>query len=165
MSIIKFAKKNKAEQILYTERWKILIVDDEIEVHNMTKNVLSNFVFENKQLEFISAFTGQEAIEILKKHNDIAVILLDVVMETDDAGLIVTKKIRKELKNKKVRIVLRTGQPGLAPEKDIIVNYDINDYKEKTELTSNKLFTTIVAAIRSYRDLSIIEQNRIGLKK
>ncbi len=165
MSMIKFSKKEKIQEDIYTEKWKILIVDDEPEVHKITKTVLKEFLFEHKKLDFLSAYSGAEAIEILKDHKDIAVILLDVVMETDDAGLIVVKKIREELKNTKVRIILRTGQPGLAPEKDVILNYDINDYKEKTELSSIKLFSSIVTAIRSYRDLSIIEQNKIGLKK
>ena len=165
MGMMKFAKKEKKEEKIYLAKWKVLIVDDELEVHNMTKSVLKEFVFEHKKLELFSAFSGSEAIEILKEHTDMAVVLLDVVMESDDAGLVVAKKIREELDNHKVRVILRTGQPGLAPEKDIIVNYDINDYKEKTELSALKLFSSLVAAIRSYRDLSIIEQNKIGLKK
>ncbi len=165
MALVKFAKKEKVESNFFDEKWKVFIVDDEIEVHTITKSVLKDFVFEHKQLEFLSAYSGQEAIEMLKLHPDIAVILLDVVMETDDAGLIVVEQIRNELQNKKVRIILRTGQPGLAPQRDVILNYDINDYKEKTELSSTKLFTSVISALRSYRDLSIIEQNRIGLRK
>jgi len=165
MGTIKFAKKEKKDDEIYNERWKILIVDDEPEVHTITKIVLKEFIFEHKKLEFISAFSGKEALGKLKEHDDIAIILLDVVMETDDAGLIVSQKIRNDLNNYRVRIILRTGQPGVAPEKNIILNYDINDYKEKTELTSTKLYSTIITALRSYRDLSIIEQNKIGLKK
>jgi response regulator RpfG family c-di-GMP phosphodiesterase len=97
-------------------------------------------------------------MEKLINDDDIAIILLDIVMETDDAGLKVVKKIRNDLKNSKVRIILRTGQPGLAPQKEVILNYDINDYKEKTELTSIKLFSSVVTAIRSYKDLNTIEQ-------
>lgn len=165
MGKLKFIKKDIIEQNLLDEKWKILIVDDEPEVHRISKSVLKEFVFENKKLEFLSAFSGKEALEILEKTENIAVILLDVVMETDDAGLIVAKKVREELHNNKVRIVLRTGQPGLAPEKEVLLDYDINDYKEKTELSSAKLFTTVVTAIRSYRDLCIIDQNKKGLKK
>jgi response regulator RpfG family c-di-GMP phosphodiesterase len=165
MASIKFATKEKVTSDIFEEKWKILIVDDEPEVHNITKAVLKEFVFEHKKLDFLSAYSGAEAIKIMKEYDDIAVILLDVVMESDDAGLITAKKIREELNNHKVRIILRTGQPGLAPQKEVILNYDINDYKEKTELSSTKLFTTVVTALRSYRDLSIIEQNRIGLKK
>ncbi len=164
--MMNFAKKTeKIEESLSEEKWRMLIVDDEPGVHNTTKSVLRKFTFENKGLEILSAYSGEEAIELLKKDNDIAVVLLDVVMETDDAGLIVAKRIRDEIGNKIIRIVLRTGQPGTAPEKDVILNYDINDYKEKTELTSLKLFTTMVASLRSYKDLAVIEQNKIGLEK
>lgn len=145
--------------------WKILISDDEKEIHTITKIVLSNFTFENRNVELLDAYTGEETIELLKDHDDIAVILLDVVMETDDAGLQVARSIREELNNQHIRIILRTGQPGSAPEKEVITKYDINDYKEKTELTTTKLFTTVMTALRSYRDLHTIEQNKFGLEK
>lgn len=145
--------------------WKILIVDDEPEVHTVTRLALRDFKLNNVGLTFISAYSGDEAIRQFEIHDDIAVVLLDVVMETDDAGLIVADKIRNELNNTFTRIILRTGQPGQAPEKKVIVNYDINDYKSKTELTAQKLFTVIIAALRSYRDIRTIEQNRVGLAK
>lgn len=146
-------------------RWKVLIVDDEPEVHAVTKLALNDFVFQEKRLEFISAYSGEEAKEIFLEHKDIAVVLLDVVMESDDAGLLVADFVRNEANNNFTRIILRTGQPGQAPERDVIINYDINDYKSKTELTSQKLFTVVIAALRSYRDIMVIEENRIGLEK
>nr|WP_231609319.1 MULTISPECIES: DUF3369 domain-containing protein [unclassified Pseudoalteromonas] len=145
--------------------WKVLIVDDEPEVHAVTKLALSDFEFQNKRLEFISAYSGAEAKELVKEHPDAAIVLLDVVMETDDAGLQVAKFIREEAKNNHIRIILRTGQPGQAPERQVIVNYDINDYKSKTELTAQKLFTVIMSSLRSYRDIISIEQSREGLEK
>jgi len=163
MPKMNFAKKKNKQDT--NGSCKVLIVDDEPEVHTITKSVLRNLVFENKNIEFLSAYNGKEAIDILMKNSNVALVLLDVVMETDDAGLIVVQKIREQLGNKNVRIVLRTGQPGSAPEKEVIDNYDINDYKEKTELTSTKLYTTIMASLRSYRDLNIIERNKQGLQK
>lgn len=147
------------------ERWKVIIVDDEQEVHRLTKLVLSDFVFDGKRLEFISAYDEATALSLIEEHEDAAVILLDVVMDTDDTGLRLVKHIRESLKRSAVRIILRTGQPGQAPERMVIANYDINDYKEKTELTSQKLFTTMMAALRSYRDIMIIENNKLGLEK
>ncbi len=132
------------------KRFKLLIVDDENEIHVMTKLVLHDYQYREYGLEFISAFSGIEAKTILKENPDIACCLLDVVMETKDAGLEVARFIREDICNSKIRIVLRTGQPGKAPEKQVILNYDINDYKEKTELTTQKLFTTITTALRSY---------------
>ncbi len=133
-----------------TESWKILIVDDEAQVHTATDIALRKFVFENKSLKFISAYSATEARQLIQEHPDVAIILLDVIMETDDAGLEFVKYVREVLGNQLVRIILRTGQPGQVPEKSIIINYDINDYKTKTELTTSKLYTTMLTALRSF---------------
>lgn len=140
--------------------WNVLIVDDENEVHDVTELALRNFSFEGKSLRFFHAYTGAEAIRIMADNPDIAVVFLDVVMESDDAGLAVAKSIRTELGNNMTRIILRTGQAGLAPAQEVIVSYEINDYKTKTELTAQKLFTTLVGSLRNYRDLVAIESNR-----
>jgi response regulator RpfG family c-di-GMP phosphodiesterase len=143
--------------------WKLLIVDDEEEVHVITRMVLEGLTFSGKGLTFLSAYSAQQAREILLEQRDIAVILLDVVMETGQAGLELVEIIRSELGNRMVRIILRTGQPGQAPEREVITRYDINDYKQKTELTAQKLFSTVTTAIRSFHDLSTIEKSRQGL--
>lgn len=145
---IPFAEETEPNQS--ETRWKILIVDDDIEVHHVTKLALSDFTFEGKSLTFISAYSGQEAKQLIQAHPDTAIIFLDVVMETEDAGLQVVKYIREELGNQPVRIILRTGQPGQAPENVVAVSYGIDDYKTKTELTSKKLFITVVTALRAF---------------
>jgi len=145
--------------------WKILIVDDEPEVHAVTKLALSDFSFLGRGLKFYSAHSGAEARELIDAHPDAAIVLLDVVMETDDAGLQVARYIREDAKNRFPRIILRTGQPGQAPERTVIINYDINDYKSKTELTAQKLFTAVMSSLRSYRDIMSIDQSRQGLEK
>jgi response regulator RpfG family c-di-GMP phosphodiesterase len=145
--------------------WKTLIVDDERGVHDVTRLVLAGFRFENRPLAFLSAFSAREARDVLRLNPDIAVMLLDVVMETDQAGLEIVRYVREELGNHFIRIVLRTGQPGQAPEHDVIMNYDINDYKEKTELTAQKLATTMFASLRAYRDIMSIEANKRGLER
>ncbi|RUO21232.1 response regulator [Aliidiomarina iranensis] len=147
------------------ERWKILIVDDEPEVHAVTRLALSDFQFLGRGLEFYSAESGEAGCALMREHPDAAIILLDVVMETDDAGLKVARYIREELDNHFIRIILRTGQPGQAPERTVIINYDINDYKSKTELTAQKLFTAVMSSLRSYRDIMSIEHSRRGLEK
>jgi response regulator RpfG family c-di-GMP phosphodiesterase len=157
--------KNSQNEVKEYKKWKILIVDDEPQVHQVTKTVLSDLIIEGRELEFFSAFNEEEAINLLKNNEDIVVVFLDVVMESDDSGLIIVKKIREELNNDLIRIILRTGQPGSAPERDVIVKYKINDYKEKAELTADKLFTTLVVAIRSYQDLYTIKKNKDGLEK
>lgn len=143
--------------------WKILVVDDDEDVHTLTRLTLDAFQFDNRPLQILDAYSGGEAIRILEKNPETALLLLDVVMETEDAGLRVVKHIRKVLKNELVRIVLRTGQPGHAPETAIIRDYDINDYKDKTELSSQKMITTLYTALRSYRDLETLENSNRSL--
>jgi len=131
--------------------WKIIIADDEEEVHGITKMVLEDFLFEERPLQFLSSYSGEETKQLILEHPDTALILLDVVMESDDAGLETIRFIREELKNNIVQIILRTGQPGEAPEQEIISKYEINDYKSKVELTAQKLFTTITASLRAFK--------------
>ncbi|MFM2044364.1 MAG: hypothetical protein RLY86_2940 [Pseudomonadota bacterium] len=143
--------------------WCLLVVDDEPGVHAITQLALKSLEFKGRRLEILSAYSGKEALEVLRGRKDIAVILLDVVMETDDAGLRCARAIREELDNREVRIILRTGQPGQAPEQRVILDYDINDYKAKTELTAQKLLTTMIAALRTYDHIMTIETSRRGL--
>jgi len=145
--------------------WRLLIVDDEPDVHKVTRLALRGIEYKGRGLELLSAHSGQEGFELLRKHPDTALVLLDVVMETEDAGLRLVRRIREELSNQLVRIVLRTGQPGQAPEQEVILAYDINDYKAKTELTVQKLYTTVIASLRAFESLVAIERSRQGLSK
>lgn len=162
-----FLDENQPTHSLLKEQlaqpWKILIVDDEKEVHQITKLILQDFTFEGQQIETFSAFSGDEARQFLTQNPDTALVLLDVVMESDHAGLETASFIRTKLQNHLTRIVLRTGQPGQAPERQVITDYDINDYKEKTELTAGKFYTTVISSLRNYRDLQFIESHRQGL--
>ncbi len=145
--------------------WKLLIVDDEEEVHLLTRLVLKNYEFEGRGLKLLSAYSGAGARQILRDNPDVAIILLDVVMEREDSGLRLVRYIRNEMENTNVRIILRTGQPGQAPEHEVVSQYDINDYKAKTELTAQKLFTTVTSALRSWRDIQTITLRNEGLQK
>src|SRR5262249_9364155 len=145
-------------------RWKIAVIDDDPAVHDGTRFALSDFVLHGQRLDILSASSAAEGRNLLSRHPDIAAVLLDVIMETDDAGLDLVDFIRNTLKNETVRIILRTGQPGQAPERRIIVDYDINDYKAKTELTADKLFTALTAALRSYQQLQRMVETRRGLE-
>ncbi|MBN2897582.1 MAG: DUF3369 domain-containing protein [Clostridia bacterium] len=140
--------------------YKVLIVDDEKTIHTVTKMVLSKLTLGGKGLAFLSAYSAVEAKQMMRDYEDIAVILLDVVMEEEDSGLKLVKYIREELKNVNVRIILRTGQPGYAPQKEVIMNYDINDYKEKNLLTSSQLYISVITALRSYRDLEELDSRQ-----
>ena len=143
--------------------WRIMIVDDDEDVHATTTFALGNLDMQHRPLQFLHAYSAAEARALLERERDIAVILLDVVMEEDDAGLHLVRHIRETLQLTDVRIILRTGQPGYAPEIDAIRDFDINDYKTKSELTRIKLYTTVTAAIRSYEQIRAIDASRRGL--
>jgi diguanylate cyclase (GGDEF)-like protein len=145
--------------------WRVMIIDDDEDVHSTTTFALGNLDMQHRPLEFVHAYSAGQAREMLKHEAEIAVILLDVVMEQDDAGLHLVRYIRETLKLHDVRIILRTGQPGYAPEIDAIRDFDINDYKTKSELTRIKLFTTVTAAIRSYEQIRKINDSRRGLNQ
>ena len=122
------------------------------------------FRSEGQPLVFLHASSAAQARQLLASEDDLAVVLLDVVMESEDAGLQLVRHIRDELRLNAVRIVLRTGQPGYAPEIETVQAYDINDYKTKSELTRTRLYTVLTAAVRSYRQICALEANRRGLE-
>jgi diguanylate cyclase (GGDEF)-like protein len=151
-------------QELVIDKWKVIIADDDPDVHRATQIALKNLIFEGKLVVFLSAYSAEECKRLITDiHPDAALVLLDVVMETNNAGLNLVKYIREELNNHQIRIILRTGHPGEAPEESVILNYDINDYKLKIELTRQNLLTTVLASLRAYRDITIIEQQKIKL--
>lgn len=145
--------------------WKLLVVDDDDEVHLISRIVLRDFSLDGDPVTLLHAYSAMEAQEILRQEADIAVILLDVVMETDDAGLRLVEWIRRDLGNRLIRIILRTGQPGAAPERAVITEYEINDYKSKTEITDIKLYTAVTVAIRGYRDLRQTQMHKDGFRQ
>ncbi len=145
--------------------WRILLVDDDEQVHVVTKMVLGDMVYQGRSIDFISVYSAREARSILATETDIAVVFLDVVMETDDAGLLLARHIRETLGNSAIQIILRTGQPGQAPERQVIDQYEINDYKAKGELTAEKLYTAATTALRSYRYVTALETSRRGLER
>jgi diguanylate cyclase (GGDEF)-like protein len=148
----------------HQEPWVILIVDDEEDIHLMTKMALEDFSFSGRPIKFLHAYSGQSAQQVLRNNNNIACIFLDVVMESHDAGLLLVQFIREELNNSEIRIILRTGQPGYAPAISVTQQYDINDYKEKSELTKRLLYNCLTTTLRSYQQIKTIESSRAGLE-
>jgi diguanylate cyclase (GGDEF)-like protein len=143
--------------------WRVMIVDDDADVHSTTSFALGSLEVHGRPLEFLHAYSAVQALDLLGREDDIAVVLLDVVMEEADAGLHLVRHIRETLGRHDLRIILRTGQPGYAPEMDAIRGYDINDYRTKSELTRTKLYTSVAAAIRAYEQIRALEASRHGL--
>lgn len=133
--------------------WKVLVVDDDEGIHSITRMIFRGYEFENRPIQLLNALSGHQAREILRAEKDIAVAILDVVMETDHEGLALVDFIRKEQQNKNIRIILRTGHPGFAPETEVVIHYDINDYLSKAELSASRLLTSVIVALRSFRDI------------
>ena len=160
-----FAEESPAREEETIESWKILLVDDEPAIHQVTQLALSDLIFEGKKLTFLSAYSGAQAKVLIKQHPETAMIFLDVIMETEDAGLDVVRYTREVLDNQIVQIILRTGQPGRVPEDLVTLNYDINDYKTKTDLTRQKLITKVVTSLRAYQTLVENERQLEQVKK
>lgn len=151
--------------VLASLPWRILVIDDDTDVHQATRFSLEGVELFGRPLELLHAFSALEARRLLADTPDIAVVLLDVVMETPDAGLGLIDYMRGALQMAKTRIVLRTGQPGYAPEHETLLKYDINDYKTKSELTHHKLLASITTTVRAYQQLCLIETSRKGLEQ
>lgn len=145
--------------------WKVLIADDEEEVHRVTKLALADFNHFGRPLSFLDAYTGREAVDLVSAHPDVALVLMDVVMESEHAGLNAVLAIRNDLRNRLTRIVIRTGQAGQAPEGLVVSHYDVNDYKEKTEVTARKLHTLVHSGLSLYRELSALTRYKEGLEQ
>jgi signal transduction histidine kinase len=145
--------------------WEILIVDDDSDVHLTTEFALGSEIFQGRSLKFSHAYSAAEAESILAAPNDTAVILLDVVMESDDAGLCLVRTIRDTLGLTVPRIILRTGHPGYAPEHDVIRDYDIDDYRTKSELSRARLFTSVATALRAFDRLRQLQAANFRLER
>lgn len=154
MDVIKVEDSSESVDIdAIGPRWKVLVIDDDPDVHLVTRHVLSQTRIFGRPLTLIEASNASQAKEKLLRHPDVAVILLDVVMEEHDSGLKLTRWIRQAGWSIP-RIVLRTGQPGYAPDLEIVRNFDINDYQLKSDLTQAKLLMSLTLAIRSFEQIS-----------
>ncbi len=143
--------------------WKVAVVDDDESVRAITRLALGQLKVDGRPLDLLEASSAEEGIALFATHPDIALGLIDMVMEEPSAGLRVITAVREQQGNHRTRLVVRTGQPGHLPEDRVIRDYDINDYREKTELSAQKLRTVAHSAIRSFRDIVAIESAFHGM--
>jgi diguanylate cyclase (GGDEF)-like protein len=160
-----FQDEEETSNLSDAKPWKVLIVDDDQGIHEITKLALRNLIVKDRPVAFTSVYSAHEARELLERDNSFAVVIMDVVMETVHAGLDLTEYVRRKLLNPYIRIIIRTGQSGRAPEKYVIDNYDINDYKDKTELNADKLYSSVKLAINDYADLLDANMEKEALYK
>jgi len=139
---------------MFFKYWPILVVDDEPDVLSVTRLALKNMDVFGLPLRVYTAESKAEAIRLITDDVDVgcslAVAFIDVVMETDRAGLDLCEYIRNDMANKLTQIFIRTGQPGIAPEREVIDKLDINGYFTKVEATENKLYSLIKSSVRQY---------------
>lgn len=129
--------------------WPVLVVDDDPDMHAVTALILEDVQFRGRALHFSHAHSAAEARSMLAERT-YALALLDVVMETDNAGLELVRHLRSALDQQHTRIIIRTGQPGTAPEWLTVSDYDINGYEDKSMATAQRLRTAVVTALRTY---------------
>lgn len=134
------------------DKWTILLVDDEESVHDNLEMYLRDMVHADKGVQFLSAFSAEEAKEIVKKHDGIAVIILDVMMETDDAGLGFIEYLREKVGNKETRVILYTGQSGIAPKREVSQKYVIDGYVDKNRSNGkdDDCYVAVLLALKAY---------------
>ncbi len=137
-----------------------MIVDDHPMTHQLAKYTLQSLVFKDKPLKFISAYSSDEARRLIEAHSDTALILLDMVMEDEDSGLKIADYIRNTLENKLVRLILWTGTIEKKAIEKIILKYDLNDYKNKVDLSPHEMVVTVLVSLKSYYDLMALETSR-----
>ena len=140
--------------------WQILVVDDDPDVHALTRLMSWDYRFQDRPLEILSAYSAEGARGLLQINPDIAVAVIDVVMETRDAGLELVQDIREKLGNFLCRIILRTGETGAAPEHDVVALFDICDYLTKAQLTEERFHASLFCALRAYDQLAMVEAVR-----
>lgn len=155
---------SEAVGIRPTKPWVVLSVDDEVTIHDITRMMIEDFHFEGRPVALSAVTSGREAMAFMAEHRDVALILLDVVMEQEDSGLEVARYVREELQNHYTRIVLRTGQPGQAPEEMVIRTYDIDGYSEKTDLCRQQLYSVLYSRLRAYRDICSLQRQRSSME-
>lgn len=159
-----FAKEPASPPAPVLPPWKVLLVDDEPDVHAVLRLALQDFRIAGRGLHLLSAHSAAEARKWITAHPDTALILLDVVMENERAGIDFVHYVRETLGNRKAQIVLVTGQPGYAPQREVVVSCEIDGYLLKSELVADKLFVLVVAALRAHKNFLELEEHRNHLE-
>ena len=87
----------------------ILVADDEPDMLAVTRLSLRTATHAGRRLRLLAAASGPEAVAVLRANPDVALVFMDMGMETDTAGLEACRAIRNTLGNRLVRLVVRTG--------------------------------------------------------
>ena len=146
------------------EPWHVLLVDDDPDVLLVTRMALEGLDVSGTPVHLHVAHSAADAKRLLTQRADFALMVTDVVMEHDRAGLELVRWVRERDPLAHMRLVIRTGEPGQAPESSVLESFDINDYWPKTELTAHRMRTLVVGLLRSFRDLVVVERQKEDLR-
>ena len=113
----------------------VLVADDDI------RNVFAlSSILEEKSMTVIVARDGVEALEKVKKHKEIDIVLMDIMMPNMD-GYEAIKKIRKDVGNKKLPIIALTAK-AMKGDRNKCIEAGANDYLAKP-VDTNKLLSML----------------------
>lgn len=146
------------------KNWIVLSVEDNQPYQDVLESALQEITFDGRKIELLKASSAASAATILSKREDISLILLDIVMETDDAGFYLIDTIRNVIGDELVRIVVLTGQPGVKPHDKAISEYNISEYWNKTDLSADKLKSVVVSNLRTWQISQELKIARRGLQ-
>lgn len=144
--------------------WRVLVVDSHPDVHAAARAALAGQTLFDRPVEFIHASSEDEALALLLREQDVAMVLLEADTPGQDGGQCLLDYIRNSAGLRNTRIVLRTGNQGQAPGLEALLRYDINDHCTSAGLTPERLRMMVVTAVRSYRQLCAIDANRHRLE-
>lgn len=142
-----FAEEARAPTRLVSP-WRILVVDDDAEVHEAMDLALGGVSIHGRPLRVEHCHSAATArARLATAEADIDLVLLDVVMETVDAGLDLLEEIRALPLTRDIPVLLHTGQPGQAPEVAVRGRYDISGYLTKSNVTRPVLIAALESAL------------------
>ena len=117
------------------EKLKILVVDDESRMRKLVKDFL-----EREGYEVLEAGDGMEAMDVFYENQDIALMILDVMMPKMD-GWQVCREIRRE---SKLPIIMLTAR---ADERDELQGFELGVDEYISKPFSPKILVARVSAI------------------
>lgn len=87
-------------------------------------------------------------------------MLVDVIMETETAGLDLIRWVRQQPALAATRVVVRTGESGSSTPKVVLQDFEISDYWPKTAVLASRMQMQMAGLVRSYDELARLDKAR-----
>ncbi len=141
-----FGDKQKDAVRVEAETWKVLVLKAGNRTSGLMRKAMRGFSFEGRPLEILTACNAGQGREAFRKHPDIALVFLDSAMHENGAIFDLIGHIRQDLKNRRVRIVLRTGGFCGKTREALLERCEIDDLVVEKSGTFAGLFSAISEA-------------------